>query len=292
MPRTAPSPTAAPAVYEQSNASGTGYDDQGRPLDGVTIRAEQVSGPAGFVQSTLTSQGRFRLVAVPVGTLIRLLATKTGYGERSLTVLVKAGCDGGPGCNVFDFGVPAGRIDESSFSNALSRGLKVLALEKPETGYFQPWIRLRFDRPVDRAGFEQALQVRGPKPECWQAAGGVSDDALVTVLDAAALNFSWDADSRAVSVQLKDGLHLPPLDAAAHGCSRTGYRLSLHDADGQALFNDRQGQPAARYLYHLADQESDLRDFFFDPQQTGPLQLQQVQARDLAAGDELLLRFN
>ena len=100
-----------PDINSKATLDGRVTDETGSLLDGVTIVAEAV-GITGttnaWKQSTTTVKGSYVFRDVPVGVVLKVAATKTGFTSREQSIVLKSNLQGNADQNKLDFDTTAG----------------------------------------------------------------------------------------------------------------------------------------------------------------------------------------
>jgi hypothetical protein len=94
------------AITIVTTLNGKVYDDEGLPLDGVTITVRSLHSSYPFEESKETLGGGYVFNNVPANIPIEILASKPGYASRRRVEVLKENNIGDPDANQYDFGVP------------------------------------------------------------------------------------------------------------------------------------------------------------------------------------------
>ncbi len=230
-----PSATSDISVIEKTTFNGKIFDDQGNPVDGVTVKVRSLNSSVPFEAETVTAGGTYAFNNAPSGVQVEIILSKAGFTNRSRVEVLKSNKQGDPNANRYDFGTDGS-------GNSFSAGYNGLA-DKPEVRA-AAWLRekadlapqgltLNFSEPMDKASVESniALHLRN------------ANDLGEQVASPAQFQFVWSSDDLVVQVKLPSNLVLDS--------DLSKYSWGLQAGDGKIL--DKSGVARTEKYFKLTD---------------------------------------
>ena len=231
---------------EKNIIFGKIYSDSQRLLAGTKVLVRLINSRFQFSEETISTDGIFHLVDIPVGYQVEIIASKTGYTTRRRLEIVKSPGKSDPNANRYDFGADVATA--SGFSapyNGLSDKPEVtLAIPSrnqkqasPNTAFV-----LTFSEPMDRQSLENSFAIRSfvpsklsvdvhsegntfkgtvpiqreYQPESFKTGETLPNYSNLAqypsgtpIFDSSAFNISWNADDTQATFAFKPGKALP-----------------------------------------------------------------------------------
>lgn len=154
-PKPSPSPSQPILQLPTTVVAGMVRDEDGKPIDGVTVKVNSLELTYPFTTSTTAFDGSYVINNMPVGVNVEVITSKDGCTSRRRVGSFQATAGQR---NEFDFGHPdANDVGAPYF---ISRYLEIVkaTFERPSDYHF----RLQLSEPLDdqnRRRFEEAVQV-------------------------------------------------------------------------------------------------------------------------------------
>jgi len=276
-----PQQTASPSSPASTQTagvqvSGTVYDENRRPLEGVSISLRSTDPQRPFSASTTTQAGVYQIVGVPTGLALEISAQRPGYTRRQrLETLSRA--------SQIDFAPPQYALSDRPEVQAVTseHGSERWAPDSP--------LILSFSEPMNRASVLERLLIRSRG--AWNLSvnqGGPSLSSPLPIWNQAAFQASWNSDDSELTLRFREQKTWP----SDHQDERApSYELIFTGPIQDKLGVSSQSQP-----FFLNGHASQGFAFSVQPDrllpQTEALQALSAEKSGASQGDVLKLRFN
>ncbi len=231
---------------EKNIIFGKIYSDSQHLLAGTKVLVRLINNRFQFSKETISTDGIFRLVDIPVGYQVEIIASKIGYTTRRRIEIVKSPGKSDPNANRYDFGADVATASGFSASyNTLSDKPEVtMALPSRSQRNVAPnnAFVLTFSEPMDHQGVENNFAIRSfvsGKISVDAQSGGDTFNGTVpiqreyqpdafktgetlprygnlnqyqtgtTIFDSSAFDITWNADDTQATFAFKPGKALP-----------------------------------------------------------------------------------
>lgn len=199
-PSTAPSAVATSdiSVVEKTSFNGKIYDQNGNPVDGVSIKVRSLSTAVLYEETSTTAGGAYAFNNAPAGVQVEITVTKPGYAPRTRVEVLKSNKTGDPNANRYDFGTADGSSDFGVGYNGFSDLPEIIAVSpsRNATGIAADTkLMLTFSEPMDKPSVENALVI-------------YKQGEAQAFLDSDDFEIEWNSDDTVVTFRFKAGVKL------------------------------------------------------------------------------------
>jgi len=251
---------------EPTAFSGTAFDDQNAPLDGVTVKVRSLNSDVPFEAETVTRGGKYSFDKAPAGVQVEIIVSKPGFTTRRRVEVLKKGADQ----NRYDFGNDGKSGQFSADYQALSDLPEVTKVSpgrntsgaNPKTNFV-----LTFSEPMDKSTVEDNFIIRsfsnGGEKDFDESAktlgniltpGSSKSSDEDGVWDSSSFDLDWNSDDTEATFTFTDQRPLPS------GGDTPDYVLTFHgDNQGRSMC-DQSGACRNEDFFKLTD--GDFENFY------------------------------
>lgn len=257
-PDISPTPSVTPSATTNENTetkatlSGTIYDNKNMILDGVEVNAESIDPKVVWKgNAQLTYEGKYLLKGAPIGSKIRITASKSGLATRTQTQILTSNITGDVNINKFDFKDKYALQDEPEVTSIKINDKEVTDAGKILTENKRPEssdtanitsldpsnmkFEIKFSEPIKTDSFKKNLLIRSQVFEReFSKKSQLTTDIDSSISDL--ITFDWSSDRKSVIIKT-----VKPLLAQKSG-NEAKYSLeipntSLIDDNGKQAFS-------------------------------------------------------